>query len=129
MAINRGKEIPDLLANAPELYFGLAIFLDAFWELNHDRDYTFGEMLPIKRRDVRKWLSDRGLDDDDLTISMTYHVLQLDAFYREFMRAKRKSSKSEGVGNGRRERVVQSPRQGVRGRHSESRERDQESRR
>jgi len=80
-AIQRKRELPRSIRNAPELWPGLEIFLSAFWELNSSRSVGLA-IGPIPYSEIVEWGRVWELDDEMLD-DLIFHVRRMDAAYVE----------------------------------------------
>jgi len=58
-----GAPLPDRIANAPELQKGLELYLNAFFELDSERQVGFS-VLPIPWRSIVNYAQVYGFDDE-----------------------------------------------------------------
>ena len=56
------SRLPDRIANAPKLFFGLELYYDAFWELNTCRSAGWG-VMPIPWSSIRDYSVTFDLDE------------------------------------------------------------------
>lgn len=80
------KPIPDRIANAPELEFGLDLYYDAFWDLTTGRQAGLGAS-PIAYMDMRDYALAHEYDEEQ--IEFLFHcVRMMDNAYLEFYNKK-----------------------------------------
>lgn len=77
-----GLPLPDAIQNAPELWPGLAFFLNAFMELTTCRTVGMGEG-PISWIVVNTYCEAKGIYGDQRA-DMLYHIGSLDRTYIKF---------------------------------------------
>lgn len=75
-AIRAGQPIPARIANAPELHVGLELFLNAFFDLDTERQAGFS-IGPIPWSKIREYAAAYRFDED-LTEDLFYFIKQLD---------------------------------------------------
>lgn len=75
-AIRAGQPIPTRIANAPELHVGLELFLNAFFDLDTERQAGFS-IGPIPWSKIKEYAVAYGFDND-LTEELFYFVKALD---------------------------------------------------
>lgn len=80
-AIAFHQPLPDAIANAPELHFGLEVYWSAFMSLSWNRPSGFG-LMPIPDSAIEDYASRHDLDDD-LTESLRHHIRGMDSAFRE----------------------------------------------
>ena len=82
--------MPDSIANAPTLEFGLRLFSDAFHDLNSDRSFGMS-MGPIPRMAMIDYCKAYELDDE-ATEDLIYFVSAMDQLFlkRQADKAKKK---------------------------------------
>ena len=85
-AYRMGHPLPDRIANAPELKLGLGLYLQAFTELDTDRQSSFG-MMPISHSTIRDYATayDFDLEQKD---DLFYFVRVMDNFYLAWAKKK-----------------------------------------
>lgn len=62
-ALMLGREIPQHIANAPELFLGLELYYDAFWDLSSSRPSGFGPGQ-IPYREIWEYATLRGFSEE-----------------------------------------------------------------
>lgn len=85
-----GEPIPDRIANKPRLRMGLELFLEAFFELEHERQYLVGaavQALPIPWHIINKYAEVHELTGD-LYDDLLYFVRALDDAYIKHLNKK-----------------------------------------
>lgn len=81
-----GLEIPEAMANAPELANGLELYYYAYGDLVSSRPVGLG-MGPISWSTIQEYCDHHGLDSEQ-TEAMHYHVGMMDAEFLEFHKRK-----------------------------------------
>lgn len=85
-----GEPIPDRIRNKPRLGMGLDIFLDAFFDLEHERTFLVGaaiQALPIPWQSINKYAEVHELTGD-LYDDMLYFIRALDDAYLKHVNKK-----------------------------------------
>ncbi len=77
-----GMPIPKSITNAPELYFGLQLFMVAFMDLESHRPVGFG-VAPIPHLAIHDYC-DRYEIGEELREDMLHHIRMMDQTYREY---------------------------------------------
>lgn len=90
-AIRAGQPIPARIANAPELHFGLELFLNAFFDLDTERQAGFS-IGPIPWSKIREYAKAYELDSD-LSEDLMYFVKALDNAHMKRLEADNKAKK------------------------------------
>lgn len=75
-AIRAGQPIPTRIANAPELHIGLELFINAFFDLDTERQAGLS-IGPIPWSKIREYATAFEFDQE-LTDDLFYFVKQLD---------------------------------------------------
>lgn len=88
-----GRAIPNKIANAPSLRFGLELFYVAFMDLVHCRDHMSGG--PITWFTIQQYAVANDFDEDQ-TEALHFYISEMDDIYLTHMKSK---SKSKGVNN------------------------------
>lgn len=90
-AIRAGQPIPERIANSPELYVGLELFLNAFFDLDSERQtgYVIG---PIPWSKIREYAVAYEFDED-LAEDLFYYVKALDNSHMKRLENKHKTVK------------------------------------
>lgn len=88
-AMRMGQEMPSRIANAPQLQIGLQLFLQAFLDLDTDRQAAMS-VLPIPYSSIWNYTAAFELDDEQ-TADVFYHVRSMDNFYLKWFASKNKS--------------------------------------
>lgn len=88
-AIRAGQPIPARIANAPELHIGLELFINAFFDLDTERQagYSIG---PIPWSKIKEY-SVAYAFDEDLTEDLFYFVKALDNAHMKRLEAESKA--------------------------------------
>lgn len=76
-AIRAGQPIPARILNAPQLNVGLELFLNAYFDLDTERQTGFS-VGPIPWSKIREYANAYDFDTD-LTDDLFYFIKQLDA--------------------------------------------------
>lgn len=92
-AIRAGQPIPARIANAPELHFGLELFINAFLDLDSERDAGF-TLGPIPFSKIREYAKAYEFDED-LTEDLIYFVKALDNANMKRLEREAKAKKSK----------------------------------
>ena len=79
--MREGMPLPQSIQNAPELWFGLELYLNAFFDLNTERSSGMG-VGPIPWSAIDRYAERHGFDDEQRT-DLQYHIRALDATYIE----------------------------------------------
>ena len=87
-----GRPLPNAIANAPVLWLGLDLFLDAFFVLTSTRSVGFGEG-PIPWTAVSHWCDVHGVFNDQRE-DVHFHMGKLDTAYLKYR--SKKIGKSDG---------------------------------
>lgn len=95
MCKTRRTELPEALANAPQLLMGLESYFSAFWELSTERHIGMG-LGQIPASAMRSFARDEGMDDDEYD-RFRYLVRSMDDAWlaHQGEQAKRATSKKE----------------------------------
>ena len=80
------QPLPDAIANAPVLYWGLELYYCAFFDLSSERLYAEG---PIPWIAIRRYANELELNDEQ-TETLHHHVSRLDAVYADYQSKKSK---------------------------------------
>lgn len=83
-----GMPIPKKIANAPELWPGLAFYLNAFHVLESERVVGL-ELGPIPRSAIMEYGHELDMDDEGMD-DLYYHVRSLDIFFMKWQAKKGK---------------------------------------
>lgn len=75
-----GQPMPDFIANAPELQLGLQIFLQAFFELDTERQIGPASVGGIAYSSIRDYANAHGFTEDE-TSDLCFMIRKLDTFY------------------------------------------------
>lgn len=106
--------LPDHIINAPELFIGLELYLDAFWDLNSTRTSGWG-LGPVPWSAINDFASTFELDEfqrDDLH----YYVRVLDNAYIEHYSKKGKISPDQGASSSSKSGWLSGPSKWLKGR-------------
>lgn len=87
-AIRAGQPIPARIANAPELHIGLELFLNAFFDLDTERQAGFS-VGPIPWSKIKEYAVAFEFDED-ITEDLFYFVKQLDNAHMKRLESKAK---------------------------------------
>jgi len=85
-----GLPLPGKIANAPDLEFGLEIFLAAFHDLESERVVGM-DIGPIPRSAIRDYAIELDMDSDGFE-DLYHHVRALDIFFLKWRAKKNKTS-------------------------------------
>lgn len=89
-AIMAGEPIPDRIKDAPRLIPGLQFYLNAFFELDSERDMGWG-IGPIKRRAIWDYAVDYELDYDERE-DLLYYIREMDNAHIAQVREKERTA-------------------------------------
>jgi hypothetical protein len=82
-ALRQGQPLPDRIANAPELNLGLALYLNAFFELDTERTNGFGlGRIPLST--IRDYAIGYEFDEHQ-TEDLFMYVKRMDIAYLEYV--------------------------------------------
>lgn len=85
-----GVPIPDVILNKPELYVGLQLYLDAFFELDSERNHGQGVMaIPLSR--VRDYANAHEFDEEQ-TADLIYFIRIMDTDHLKRLTEKHKAA-------------------------------------
>lgn len=87
-AIMAGDPLPDRIINAPTLLRGLSLYYNAFQDLSSSRQTGFG-IGPISWQAINDYCLTYEIEDEQRE-DMFYHVVHMDAVYREHVEKKQK---------------------------------------
>lgn len=79
--------IPDRIKNAPDLFLGNELYIDAFFHLNTSRNSTF-DIAPITWFNIQEYCQLRGLDEET-TEDMHFLIPRMDTEYISWVRSKK----------------------------------------
>lgn len=85
--------LPDKIANAPELYFGLELYYKAFLDLTTCRGQGYGTEGPIGWLAIREYADAYDLSGEQRE-DLFYHIQHMDSAYLDF-KAKRLKNKGK----------------------------------
>ena len=85
-AVRAGAPIPDRIANAPVLMQGLGLYLQAFFDLDSERQIGFS-ILPIPWRAVVKYAQVYGFDEEQRE-DLLFFIRRMDNAHIERMNKK-----------------------------------------
>jgi hypothetical protein len=71
------------VANAPVIRLGLALYLNAWFDLDYERDAS--EYEPIKRSDCFTYAADYDFDDEQRE-DLWYYIVRMDRAYLKYRR-------------------------------------------
>ena len=80
------KPIPERILNSPELYFGMDLYYDAFWDVATCRPIGLGAGY-IPYSEIWDYAAKHGYDDEQRDI-LLYCVRQMDNAYLDFYKKK-----------------------------------------
>jgi hypothetical protein len=75
-SLRSGAKLPDRIANAPELFFGLQLYLDAFFDLDSERSHGMG-LTPISWSSIKSYAVAYEFDEDQ-TESLLFLIRAMD---------------------------------------------------
>ena len=78
--------LPKRIANAPELWLGLELFYDAFWDLNSCRDAGWS-LGPVPWTVIHDFATAFQLDDEQFD-DLYYYIRRMDDAYLKFFAPK-----------------------------------------
>lgn len=84
--LRSGDPIPDAIQNAPDLLPGLALFFNAYWEVQSDRPVGF-EPGRIPWSTAVKYAEMHGFSEDQRD-DLIYHFGQMDEVFLAHVRSK-----------------------------------------
>lgn len=87
-AVMAGDALPDRIQNAPQLLRGLSLYYNAFQDLTTTRQSGFG-IGPISWQAINDYCLTYGIDGEQRE-DMFFHIVRLDAAYREHVDKKHK---------------------------------------
>lgn len=85
-AMMQGHVIPDKILKRPELILGLDLYLEAFFDLEHDREYGMN-LSPIRWSTIRNYCIVNNFDEEQ-TEKAHYFIRSLDLTYMEIQNKK-----------------------------------------
>lgn len=85
--MREGLPLPSRIKNAPQLIFGLALYLQAFNNLTYSRSYGFVPG-PIPWSAIEDYCLKYGLDEEQAQ-DMHYYIRVMDNAYLEYLDKKR----------------------------------------
>jgi len=94
-AVRAGQPIPSRIANAPELHIGLELFINAFFDLDTERQAGFS-IGPIPWSKIKEY-SEAYRFDEDLTEDLFYFVKALDNAHMKRLEANAKAKSNAKV--------------------------------
>jgi hypothetical protein len=83
-----GQPLPSKIANAPQLFLGLALYIEAFFDLDSERSHGMG-LTPIPWTSIASYAIAHELDEEQ-THSLFYHIKRLDTEHLKYLAAKQK---------------------------------------
>ena len=101
-ALEEGDEIPESVADKPELNDLQEFFYHAFAELNTCRSFDFGGEGPIPWNRIEEYADRSGLLDLDDREEFRLIMRELDKSYRGHVSEKRKLEREAAKGSGKR---------------------------
>lgn len=87
-AFRAGQPLPERIANAPELIIGLQLYIQAFFDLDSDRNHQFAPMA-IPWTSIKDYAVAFGLDEEQ-TEDMMFLVRKMDNEHLKRLSAKMK---------------------------------------
>lgn len=89
-AMRAGQPIPARIANAPELHVGLELFINAFFDLDTERQCSFS-IGPIPWSKIKEYALAYEFDSE-LTEELIYFVKQMDNAHLKRVERKQKQA-------------------------------------
>ena len=91
------SQIPDSLLDEPELFPGLKLYYDAFWELCSDRPMGMSGYGPIPYSSIRRYCVEWDMNDE-LSSNMKRLIRRMDGEFLEWQdkRAKQNAKIKQG---------------------------------
>lgn len=87
-AMRFGKPIPDRIANAPELRPGLQLYLQAFFDLDSERNHAFSP-TPIPWSSIKEYAKLMEFDDEQ-TADLFFFINKMDEWHLNRLEQKTK---------------------------------------
>lgn len=88
-----GDDLPDSIADRPELTDLQQFYYDAFIELNTSRLYSFSSEGPIPWHRIEEYLDRKQVTDLDEREEFKFILRKMDEEYRQFVKDKRAAEK------------------------------------
>lgn len=85
-AYRSGAKLPDRIANAPSLRMGLNLFLNAFYELDGERNNGMG-LSPVPWSTIKDYAQFYEMDSEQ-TEDFFFVIRELDRAYLKYMKSK-----------------------------------------
>lgn len=89
-ALRSGEPIPDRIANAPELQIGLSLYLNAFFDLDSERNSGMS-LAPIPWSRIKDYAKAYDFDDEQ-TEDLLFFVKKMDRAHLERLESKNGSA-------------------------------------
>lgn len=89
-----GVETPDTLSNAPELRQGLQLYLEAFFDLDSERNHAMG-LARIPWSSIRQYAEAFEFDEEQ-TDELFFFIRRMDTEHLKRLEAKSKKGKGNG---------------------------------
>lgn len=86
-AFRSGEPLPDRIENAPQLFEGLSLYFDAFFDLDTTRNHTFG-FVRISILDVKEYAQAWEFDPEQ-TATLLYVIPRMDTDCIEYLKGRR----------------------------------------
>lgn len=87
-----GEPIPDSIENAPKLEIGLELYLQAFFDLDSERDSSQDVIPVIKWSSIKNYAESFDFDEEQ-TESLFKHIRRMDLSHLDRINKKRKPPK------------------------------------
>lgn len=84
-----GQPLPDRIANAPELFEGLQLYLQAFFDLDSERSHGMGIMM-IPWQSIRHYALAYEFSDDQ-SEDLMYFIRKMDVAHTKRLKEKSKT--------------------------------------
>lgn len=96
-SMRANEQLPDRIAEAPELQDGLFLFLQAFFDLDNERHHGLGPM-PIPFRAMVEYATFHEFDDDQFN-ALIHHMRYMDADHLKRIAAKQERAQKKHATN------------------------------
>lgn len=94
----KDSPLPDRVKNKPTLFFGNALFLNAWFDLDTERDRKTYQ--PISRRMCFEYSEDYGLDEEQRD-DLWFYMNRMDREFLEWFKKKQPKPRTPKTGKGR----------------------------
>lgn len=92
-AMRMGRPIPDRIRNAPELFMGLDLYLDAFFDLDSERSHGLG-LTPIPWTSIKQYAEAWEFDEEQ-THDLFFFIKKMDQAHLDRLERKSKQNQSK----------------------------------